>query len=390
MAGNIAAGTLDFPDGGHYQGWIRDGQPQGWGTYTRPDGYTFYGRYDRGLRQGPGTEKLPSGDVTNGFWEQDQPTGEQAVTLHEGGMVFYQYEEGVRQPDEHRLTQSEAELWMWKKISSFDRTVDKDAQDKMGKYLKFHTTVRVPFGVETIPKERFYQIHTVERIYLPDTLQTIEEKAFCSCSGLREINFPEGLKEIGPFAFFSCIRLERVELPDSLVKIGDSAFNMYGNEHITEILLPDNITLGIRSFAGEYLTNLGFKSEHPVGINAGYFAFWQSGNKEDRFGKLTPECIEKLNQVAPKGLEKAGCYVATCVYGSYDCPEVWALRRYRDGYLQKSVWGRAFVRAYYAVGPFAVAHFGETKWFKALFRRYLDKRVKRLVSKGYSTSPYRD
>ena len=24
------------------------------------------------------------------------------------------------------------------------------------------------------------------------------------------------------------------------------------------------------------------------------------------------------------------CYVATAVYGSYDCPEVWTLRRFRD------------------------------------------------------------
>ena len=29
-----------------------------------------------------------------------------------------------------------------------------------------------------------------------------------------------------------------------------------------------------------------------------------------------------------------GCYVATCIYGSYDCPQVWTLRRYRD-YSQK-------------------------------------------------------
>lgn len=27
---------------------------------------------------------------------------------------------------------------------------------------------------------------------------------------------------------------------------------------------------------------------------------------------------------------RKGCYVATCVYGSYDCPEVWTLRRFRD------------------------------------------------------------
>lgn len=28
-----------------------------------------------------------------------------------------------------------------------------------------------------------------------------------------------------------------------------------------------------------------------------------------------------------------GCYIATCVYGSYDCPQVWILRRFRDDIL---------------------------------------------------------
>ena len=32
--------------------------------------------------------------------------------------------------------------------------------------------------------------------------------------------------------------------------------------------------------------------------------------------------------------KKQGCYVATCVYGSYDCPQVWTLRRYRDDVLK--------------------------------------------------------
>ena len=30
-------------------------------------------------------------------------------------------------------------------------------------------------------------------------------------------------------------------------------------------------------------------------------------------------------------VKKGGCYVATAVYGSYDCPQVWTLRRVRDG-----------------------------------------------------------
>ena len=39
-----------------------------------------------------------------------------------------------------------------------------------------------------------------------------------------------------------------------------------------------------------------------------------------------------------------GCYIATCVYGSYDCPQVRTLRRFRDEVLKQSAPGRAFVK----------------------------------------------
>ncbi len=87
---------------------------------------------------------------------------------------------------------------------------------------------------------------------------------------------------------------------------------------------------------------------------------------------------------------KQGCYVATCVYGSYDCPEVWALRRYRDFYLKKSAFGNAFVKIYYAVSPTIVKIFGKYKWFNKLFKIILDKKVARLYKKGYENTRYND
>ena len=86
----------------------------------------------------------------------------------------------------------------------------------------------------------------------------------------------------------------------------------------------------------------------------------------------------------------AGCYIATCVYQSYDCPEVWCLRRYRDGYLANHFFGRAFIKVYYATSPTLVKWFGKTKWFNKLFKPFLDKKVKKLIEKGYSTDPYQD
>lgn len=85
-----------------------------------------------------------------------------------------------------------------------------------------------------------------------------------------------------------------------------------------------------------------------------------------------------------------GCYVATCVYGPYDCPEVWTLRRFRDDTLGKRFWGRIFIRAYYAVSPAMVQRFGNADWFRKLWRGVLDRMVQRLNGKGVESTPYVD
>lgn len=87
---------------------------------------------------------------------------------------------------------------------------------------------------------------------------------------------------------------------------------------------------------------------------------------------------------------KQGCYVATCVYGSYDCPQVWTLRRFRDYKLAQTWYGRIFIKTYYAVSPTIVKLFGETKWFKKIWKEKLDKLVNRLQSEGIKDTPYND
>ena len=85
-----------------------------------------------------------------------------------------------------------------------------------------------------------------------------------------------------------------------------------------------------------------------------------------------------------------GCYVATSVYGSYDCSEVWTLRRFRDGVLAKTWYGRLFIRAYYAVSPTAVQLFGDTDWFRDFWRVKLDSLVSDLRENGFESTPYQD
>lgn len=88
--------------------------------------------------------------------------------------------------------------------------------------------------------------------------------------------------------------------------------------------------------------------------------------------------------------KSGGCYVATAVYGSYDCPEVWTLRRFRDYTLAETWYGRAFIKVYYAVSPPLVKWFGETKWFQRLWKGRLDHLVEKLRANGVEDTPYAD
>lgn len=73
-----------------------------------------------------------------------------------------------------------------------------------------------------------------------------------------------------------------------------------------------------------------------------------------------------------------GCYIATCVYGTYDCPEVLTLRHFRDNTLKNFAAGRVFIRVYYALSPKLVEKFGQTKTFHQFFKHILDKFVAKL------------
>lgn len=84
------------------------------------------------------------------------------------------------------------------------------------------------------------------------------------------------------------------------------------------------------------------------------------------------------------------CYIATAVYGSYDCSDVWVLRRFRDYKLAQSVLGRIFIKTYYAISPKLLKLFGNKTWFIAFWRKRLDSLILKLKREGYSDEPYQD
>lgn len=108
------------------------------------------------------------------------------------------------------------------------------------------------------------------------------------------------------------------------------------------------------------------------------------------FTKYIGEKVSNCNPQVQVRESKNGCYVATCVYGSYDCPQVWTLRRFRDNTLGSTWYGRAFIRTYYTISPMIVKWFGNTAWFKKMWRGTLDRMVKKLEANGVENTPYKD
>lgn len=112
--------------------------------------------------------------------------------------------------------------------------------------------------------------------------------------------------------------------------------------------------------------------------------------ESDEKTKIEEQLLAEQKVKPQKSKSSEGCYVATCVYGSYDCPEVWTLRRFRDYTLASTVLGRAFIRMYYTVSPILVKWFGERNWFKKFFGGILDKMVSKLNTDGIENTPYED
>ena len=122
-----------------------------------------------------------------------------------------------------------------------------------------------------------------------------------------------------------------------------------------------------------------------------------SANRDGRLSKkysdkkiLIEQEIKKMHPDYQVQTTSGGCYVATAVYGSYDCPQVWTLRRYRDYTLSETWYGRAFIRTYYAVSPTLVKWFGHKDWFRNMWKPTLDRMVKKLNNSGVENTPYND
>lgn len=176
----------------------------------------------------------------------------------------------------------------------------------------------------------------IDNVVISDDVKKIGENAFSNCKSLKSVKLSDSIEVISKEAFAGCKNLKTINIPDSVKEIQKGAFASCDN--------------------------------------------------------LDEETKAKIASINPKALEYGGggCYVATCVYGSYDCSPVWTLRRFRDNTLGSTWYGRLFIKTYYAVSPTLVKCFGETSWFKNMWKPVLDKMVSRLQSEGVESTPYED
>ena len=176
-------------------------------------------------------------------------------------------------------------------------------------------------------------------------------------------------------------------VPGNLMEVAESAAKdvLYSEDNDAIFSKIDRITYDIQDpVEDEYLLcelSYPYKDKEEVKLLSLRFVVYEDGCF---LGGAMPVHEGML------GKATGGCYVATAVYGSYDCPEVWTLRRYRDDTLASTWYGRAFIRLYYAISPTLVNWFGHTEWFKKMWKGTLDKMVKDLNDKGVENTPYDD
>lgn len=141
-----------------------------------------------------------------------------------------------------------------------------------------------------------------------------------------------------------------------------------------------------------------FELGHPIGSILAFYQYCCVIPKGVEASEVLKELQQECNRRYPNAeinfyfpsSSNQGCYIATAVYGSYDCPEVWTLRRFRDNALRLTWYGRIFIKEYYKFSPKLIKWFGGYPWFNHFWRKYLNRMVTKLQKQGYESTPYRD
>jgi|GEM_PF-3102312 len=158
----------------------------------------------------------------------------------------------------------------------------------------------------------------------------------------------------------------------------------YGDTLDGDSTLKLTVDKGLVSrISGDETEEINKSVEFRVEFNGDSNEFLELELLTDSWQLRTLSKFERLQKKGP-------CYVATCVYGTYDCPEVWTLRRYRDNVLSTTWIGRLAISLYYTISPSFVSLVGSHKWFHRLCRPIVGAIVKSLQHKGIESTYYDD
>lgn len=291
--------------------------------------------------------------------------------------------------------------------------LDSDFEIVAGTLMKYKgasTIVRVPEGVVAVDHNCFKESKLTE-IYLPSTLK--EPVYFYKCFDIEKIEYPANYTGV-VLGSEKCVKLKEITIPEHASGIG----NFFGGG-LSSISIPQNCLIHNVAFSNTQLDTV--KISFPIKIQCWIFNPDSSPYDDIRNMQVDLEVADMaelrnvlglnspytqtpfdgtpfINRIKsevistiPKPRKKGeGCYIATSIYGDYDCPQVCVLRRFRDMILRKSWIGNAFIKVYYLLSPYFVRMFGQKKWFNSIGKFVLDSMVSSLTKRGFEDTQYYD
>lgn len=183
-----------------------------------------------------------------------------------------------------------------------------------------------------------------------------------------------------------------IEKTLELISVQENFVSRYPNLHFNiemdcisaQIFLNRYPTTYIDTFRGSEifhsLSEIGRQKFHKMEQSVLVYSIKYLPNS---YNQLTSKSASATQDKQMTQTSTEGCYIATSVYGSYDCPQVLVLRRYRDDSLSTSWQGLIFIKVYYAVSPLIVKVLGNHAWFNRICKVKLDKIVFRLQNRDF-------